>query len=159
MNERKDLMFRDARMGDLTRIVHLLADDPLGAGRERPTAPLPAAYHEALAAIDADPNNRVLTMWRDKDLLGVLQLTYLPNLTHAGRWRAQIEGVRVARTARGEGLGKRLVLRAIEEARHRDCHLVQLTTDKTRPEALRFYESLGFQASHEGMKLRLASEG
>ena len=89
--------------------------------------------------------------------MGLLQLTFLPYLTYCGGWRAQIEGVRIAASERSQGLGRRMLEWAVERARARGCHLVQLATDKTRPQAKRFYETLGFVASHEGMKLHLRS--
>ena len=91
----------------------------------------------------------------DGRLVGVLQLTFIPYLTYMGGWRALIEGVRVSSDARSLGIGRQLIEWAIDRARERNCHLVQLTTDKSRPDALRFYEKLGFKASHEGMKLHL----
>ena len=109
----------------------------------------------AFRAIDADPNNELVVACRGERVVGVLQLTYLPSLTYRGGWRALIEGVRVASGERSQGSGKALFEWAIARARERGCHMAQLTTDKARPDARRFYESLGFVASHEGMKLRL----
>jgi ribosomal protein S18 acetylase RimI-like enzyme len=148
-----DVMFRRATEADLAAIVHLLADDPLGAARESDTTPLPDSYYRAFAAIDADPNNELIVADGDGAVLGVLQLTFIPSITYRGGWRALIEGVRVAAALRSSGLGRALVVRAIERARERGCQLVQLTSDKKRPDAIRFYERLGFVASHEGMKL------
>lgn len=146
---------RRARESDLPGLVKLLADDPLGATREDPTEPLPQAYRAAFAAIDADPHQCLLVAERDRSVAGLLQLTFIPSLTYRGSWRAQIEGVRVARALRSSGLGRLLITDAVERARERGCRMVQLTTDKQRPRALAFYESLGFVASHEGMKLHL----
>ena len=134
----------------------MLADDELGATRERPEAPLPSSYMAAFEAIAKDPNNELVVA----EVAGVapaavLQLSFTPYITHQGGWRATIEGVRVDREHRGSGLGRELVTWAIERARSRACHLVQLTTDKERHAAKRFYEGLGFVASHEGMKLKL----
>ena len=151
------LEFRRARANDLAAIVELLANDPLGAKRERLQSPLPASYAAAFAAIDRDPNQELVVACRDRAVVGVMQLTFLPYLTYAGGWRAQIEGVRIAAQERSQGLGRQMIQWAIERARARGCHMVQLTTDKTRPEAKRFYDALGFVASHEGMKLHLAS--
>ena len=150
---------RHADRAELADIVRLLADDPLGRARERYESPLPAAYERAFDAIDADPNNELVVACCDGTLAGVLQLTFLPNLTYCGRWRAQIEGVRVARAFRSRGVGRRLFGWAIDRARERDCHLVQLTTDRTRPEARAFYAALGFTASHDGLKLHLGGSG
>lgn len=150
------LRFRLATIDDVGAIVGLLADDPLGASREQATQPLPASYFAAFAAIDSDPNNElVVAELPEHGIVGVLQLTVIPYLTHCGRWRALIEGVRVARQVRSLGLGRRLFQWAIERAQQRGCRVLQLTTDKRRPDALRFYEALGFVASHEGMKLDL----
>lgn len=149
--------FRLATAADLPSIVRLLADDALGAQRERLEDPLPAAYLAAFEAIARDANNEVVVAEDEQGAaVAVLQLTFTPHLTHQGGWRATIEGVRVDARLRGSGLGRRLMAWAIDRARARGCHLVQLTTDKQRPEARRFYESLGFVASHEGMKLTLA---
>lgn len=147
--------FRDATRADLAQLIAMLAHDPLGATRERLETPLPAAYLDAFEAIDSDPNHRLIVCEMEGALAGVLQLSYLPNLTYVGRWRAQIEGVRVAAAHRGKGLGRAMLAYAIEQARIRGCYLVQLTTDKKRPRAAAFYESLGFVASHEGMKMRI----
>lgn len=137
-------------------LVRLLADDPLGAQREAATSPLPASYYAAFEAIDRDPNNELIVAeTADSQLAGMLQLTFIPYLTYQGGWRALVEGVRVAAALRSGGIGGRLLQRAIDRARERGCHMIQLTSDKARPDAIRFYESLGFVASHEGMKLRL----
>ncbi|HEY7041003.1 MAG TPA: GNAT family N-acetyltransferase [Methylomirabilota bacterium] len=144
-------VMRRARLDDVPEIVRLLADDPLGAARERYETPLPESYRRAFEAIDRDDNNELIVACQGEQVVGVLQLTFMPSLTYQGLWRAQIEGVRVDAKIRSQGLGHALFEWAIE----RGCHLVQLTTDKRRPEARRFYESLGFVASHEGMKLPL----
>jgi len=150
------LIFRLATQSDLVEIVRMLADDRLGANREHFSEPLLAGYVEAFASIDQDPNNEILVLQdREGTLLGFLQVTYIPNLTYQGRWRALIEGVRVRSENRSGGVGKALMGHAIERARARNCNLVQLTSDKTRTQALRFYESLGFNATHEGFKLFL----
>jgi len=149
------LIIRTARAADLPAVVAMLADDPLGAGRERYAEPLPEAYRAAFAAIEAQAGNAVLVAERAGILLGCLQLVFIPHLTRLGMTRAQIEGVRVARAARGQGIGEALMVEAVARARAAGCGLVQLTTDATRPEARRFYERLGFVASHIGMKLPL----
>ena len=149
------MVFRLANAPDLPRLVEMLADDALGATRERYETPLPHGYHDAFETITRDPNNELLVAESDGLVVGMLQLTYLPSLTYQGRWRAMVEGVRVAREARSGGVGRQLLEHALERARRRDCHMVQLTTDKARPDALKFYEGLGFVASHEGMKLSL----
>ena len=152
-----DVLIRTATQTDVPHIVALLADDALGSQRERLAEPLPASYLAAFRSIEADPNNEVIVVERAGQIVGVLQLTFIPTLTYQGGWRAQIEGVRVSSAARGHGLGERLLRWAIARAEERGCHLIQLTTDKRRPDAKRFYERLGFVASHEGMKLHLES--
>lgn len=146
---------RRATAGDLPAIVRMLADDELGARREDASEPLSADYLAAFSAIEADPNNELAVAVADHRVVGVLQITFIPNLTYRGRWRALIEGVRIAREFRTRGIGRALFEWAIDRARQRACVLVQLKTDKSRPDALRFYERLGFVASHEGLKLRL----
>ncbi len=149
------MIFRRACREDLDAIVGLLADDPLGAKRESYTSPLAESYYAAFEAIDRDPNNELVVVQVEGDIVGVLQLTFIPSITYRGGWRALIEGVRVSSNMRSSGVGTRLFMWAIERARQRQCHLLQLTSDKTRPDAIRFYERLGFVASHEGMKLHL----
>lgn len=150
-----ELTFRQVTLSDLPVIVEMLADDPLGAAREQLSHPLPNAYVSAFAAIDADPNNELTVACVAGRVVAVLQLTFIPYLTYQGGWRGLIEGVRVVQDYRSQGVGRQLIQWAIERAKARGCRMVQLTTDKTRPEALRFYERLGFQATHEGMKLLL----
>jgi len=149
------LSFRLARHRDLPAMVALLADDVLGAGREHPG--VDAAYESAFAAIDADDRNELIVADIAGGVVGCLQLTYIPGLSRHGAERAQIESVRVRADQRGSGTGRRLVAWAVERARVRGCGLVQLTTDKVRVDAHRFYAGLGFVASHEGMKLTLES--
>lgn len=152
----RPLTFRRATRADLPSIVAMLADDDLGSHREAQAAQLPTSYYVAFEAIDADRNQELVIAERDGEVVGTLQLTFLPYLTYQGGWRAQIEAVRVASQYRNEGLGHELFVWAIARARARGCHLVQLTTDKRRHAARRFYEGLGFVASHEGMKLDLS---
>ena len=147
--------FRSARSNDLAAIVALLADDELGATREDASTPLDPRYTAAFAAVTADPNQLLLVADRGGGVVGCLQITFIPGLSRRGMWRGQIEGVRVARGERGSGVGGEMIQFAIEECRRRGCGIVQLTTDKARPDAHRFYAALGFVASHEGMKLAL----
>ena len=147
--------FREAVRTDLVQIVEMLADDALGAARERPGEPADPAYVDAFDAIERDPNNELIVVDADGEMAGVMQLTFIPYLSRTGSWRCLIEGVRIARSHRGRGLGGDMIRWAIERARERRCRLVQLTSDKQRPEALRFYGELGFVASHEGFKLQL----
>ena len=148
-----DLVFRAAEHTDVPNIVRMLADDPLGATREQCDDPLPPSYYKAFEAIDADPNNELVVACKSGDVVGMFQLTFIPYLTYRGGWRALIEGVRVDTSARAQGVGRRMFEWAIARAKERGCHVVQLTTDRTRPDAKRFYESLGFSATHDGMKL------
>lgn len=147
--------FRAATADDLCAIVILLANDPLGSQRETLSDPLDPAYVEAFDAIDADPNQHLQVAEADGMIVGCLQLTVIPYLTYKGGRRALVEGVRVAGSHRGSGLGRSLLEHAIALAREAGCHMVQLTTDKQRPDAVGFYRSLGFVDSHEGMKLHL----
>ncbi len=147
------VLFRDATEADVPTMVALLAHDPLGSQREDPGQRDLGSYRDAFAAIQDDPNHRLIVAESESRVVGMLQLSILPHLTYEGGWRAQIEGVRVAEEMRSRGVGRVLLTHAIDAARERGCHLVQLTTDKRRPEALRFYRELGFEATHEGMKL------
>lgn len=151
--ERGTFTLRRARKGDLPRILALLADDQLGAAREN--ADDPAPYERAFDAIDGDPAHLLVVGEFDGDVVATFQLSYIPGLSRQGSWRAQIEAVRVSELMRGQGVGALMIRWAIEQARERGCSLVQLTTDKSRSAAHRFYERLGFVASHEGMKLTL----
>jgi GNAT superfamily N-acetyltransferase len=152
------LVFRRATRADVDAIVRMLADDPLGAKRETYTVPLPDTYYRAFDAIDHDPNNELVVVESAGRVIGVLQLTFIPYLTYRGGWRALIEGVRIAVEARNSGIGARMFEWAIARARERGCHLLQLTSDKSRPDAIRFYEKLGFVATHEGFKMHLAKD-
>lgn len=147
--------FRMANIEDLNAIVQMLADDELGKLRERYETPLPESYRAAYDAIASDPNNELIVACLGEQIVGVLQLTLTPYLTHQGSWRATIEGVRTASSERGNGIGSQLIQWAIGRAKERGCRMIQLTTDKKRPDALRFYQRLGFEATHEGLKLQL----
>ncbi|PKW08806.1 N-acetylglutamate synthase, GNAT family [Streptomyces sp. 1222.5] len=149
----EDLEIRDATPGDLPAIVAMLADDPLGAQRESPHDLSP--YRAALERLDADPNQHLVVAEREGQVIGTLQLTIIPGLSHKGATRALIEAVRIHSDERGGGLGSRLIEWAVDRSRQLDCVMVQLTSDKTRSDAHRFYERLGFTASHEGFKMRL----
>ena len=155
VDQNQKLRFRAATGADLPAIVRLLAEDDLGAAREHFADPLPAAYRDAFEAMQVQGGNDCLLAELDGELAGCLQLTVIPGLSRLGMRRAQIEGVRVDRRFRGQGIGAALFQHAIDRAREAGCGIVQLTTDKTRPGALRFYERLGFAASHEGLKLAL----
>ena len=144
---------RRATKADLPRILALLIDDQLGAARENPDDLVP--YELAFDAIDGDPAHLLVVGELNSDVVATFQLSYLPGLSRKGSWRAQIEAVRVSEVLRGQGVGALMIQWAIDQARDRGCSLVQLTTDKSRVAAHRFYERLGFVASHEGMKLTL----
>ena len=149
----ENLTLRQAVKADVDGIVALLVDDPLGQSRERPGDP---AYVVAFQALEADFNNEIWVLDAgDGDIVGVLQLTFIPGLSRLGALRAMIESVRVGDAWQGKGVGRWLFEQMIERARERGAVLVQLTSDKSRPDAIRFYESLGFVASHEGFKLKL----
>jgi GNAT superfamily N-acetyltransferase len=150
------LLFRRATRKDIPHLVRLLADDPLGSRRERFADPLPDAYYAAFEELNADPNSEVVVVERDGEIVGTFQLTFIRGLTHMGAARAQVEAVRVDARSRGLGIGARMFEWAVGRARERGCRMVQLTTHVERPDARRFYERLGFVASHVGMKLDLA---
>ncbi|CDM55816.1 MULTISPECIES: GNAT family N-acetyltransferase [Rhizobium] len=148
--------FRPARPSDLTAIIVLLSDDDLGATREIISDPPETRYVTAFEAIEADAN-QLLAVAVDEDdrVIGCLQLTFIPGLSRTGMWRGQIESVRVARDARGLGLGSDFIEWAVARCAERGCGLVQLTCDKSRRDSIRFYAKLGFVASHEGLKRNL----
>lgn len=147
--------FRKANKKDIHSIVRLLADDELGSQRERFEEPLPAAYDEAFEAMELQAGNQIILAVENEKVIGCLQLTIIPGLARLGMKRAQIEGVRVDRNYRGKKIGEKLFEKAISIAKSEQCGMVQLTTDKQRSDAHRFYDKLGFTASHEGMKLIL----
>ncbi|WP_338698357.1 GNAT family N-acetyltransferase [Streptomyces sp. Q6] len=148
-----DLEIRPAAAEDVPAIVAMLADDPLGAQRESPDDLAP--YLAAHARLAADPNQHLVVAVREGRVVGTLQLTVIPGLSRKGATRSVIEGVRVHADERGSGLGTLFIEWAVEESRRQDCQLVQLTSDATRTDAHRFYERLGFVASHVGFKLQL----
>ncbi|NEB93735.1 GNAT family N-acetyltransferase [Streptomyces bauhiniae] len=148
-----DLDIRPATPDDIPAIVAMLADDPLGAQRESPDDLTP--YRAAFERLDTDPNQHLVVAVRDGRVIGTLQLTVIPGLSRKGATRSLIEAVRIHEDERGSGLGSELIQWAVDTSRRLGCHLVQLTSDKTRTDAHRFYERLGFTASHEGFKLSL----
>lgn len=147
------LVMRRATARDVRAIVDLIKDDDLGKLREEAAD---ERHGSAFGAIDRDSNQLLAVGEWDGRIVGCLQLTFIPGLSRYGAWRGQIEAVRVARDLRGKGLGREMMQWAIAECRARGCALVQLTSDKTRADAHRFYEGLGFTASHAGFKLRLS---
>jgi len=146
---------RYAQINDLAAIVELLANDTLGMAREQIDHDTLQDYITAFANISSDSNNHLVVMEHDQQIIGVLQLTILQHLTHKGSKRGHIEGVRISSKYRGHGLGSLLIQWAIDKSRELNCRMVQLTTDIQRPEALKFYQKLGFVPSHHGLKLHL----
>ena len=147
------MIFRKATENDLSKIVEMLADDALGKQRENFQDPLPPAYHDAFSKINQDENQELIVVEEEDEIIGTLQLSFIQYLTYCGGIRAQIEAVRIRKDKRGSGIGKRMFEWAIARAKERNAHVLQLTTDKKRPDAFAFYEKLGFISSHEGMKL------
>ncbi|MDX3103575.1 GNAT family N-acetyltransferase [Nonomuraea angiospora] len=154
MQRSEKALFRAARKEDVPAIVAMLADDHLGAMREGD--PGDERYLAAFERIDANPYDELIVAEQDGEVVGTMQLTYLAGLSRLGAERCQIEAVRVAAAARGQGLGGRMIAWAVDRARERGCAIVQLTSDKSRTDAHRFYDNLGFTASHEGYKLSLS---
>ncbi|WP_411081659.1 GNAT family N-acetyltransferase [Streptomyces sp. cmx-18-6] len=148
-----DLGIRSLADADIEAVVAMLADDPLGAQRESPDDLTP--YRAAFRRLADDPNQHVVVAVREGRVVGTLQLTVVPGLSRRGATRSIIEGVRVHSDERGSGLGTQLIQWAVDESRRQSCQLVQLTSDVTREDAHRFYERLGFTASHVGFKLTL----
>ena len=147
--------FRHARKSDLDDIVRMLADDKLGSQRESYEDPLPDAYVKAFERISDAADNMLIVVEQDDSIVGMMQLTFIPSISFRGGTRLLIESVRVDGPFRGLGMGERMFGWAIDQARERGCFMVQLTTNSERPDALRFYERLGFVASHVGLKLYL----
>lgn len=151
-----NVTFRRATGADLPAIIALIADDQLGKVRDHASMPLDGAYLAAFAAIERDDNQTLAVAERSGAIVGCLQITFIPGLSRRGMWRGNIESVRVAKELRSRGVGRAFFEWAIARCRERGCGLVQLTMDKSRTEASRFYQSLGFVPSHEGMKLSLS---
>ena len=149
------LIFRQAKRADLPVIVRMLAEDDLGSQRERFEDPLPESYYKAFDEIERDSNHELIVAEMDGEVVGSLHLMFLPSISYQGGMRAQVESVRVDSRLRGRGIGSELMKWAIARAKERDAHLVQLTSHRSREDAHRFYERLGFSKSHVGMKLTL----
>lgn len=147
------LTYRKAIKADLAAIIAMIADDELGKTRENYQIPLPQEYHFAFEKINGDEMQELIVVLDSiGEVIGTFQLTFIQYLTYKGGIRAQLEAVRIRKDRRGQGIGKSMFLWAINRAKERNAHVLQLTTDKKRPEALAFYKTLGFKASHEGMK-------
>jgi ribosomal protein S18 acetylase RimI-like enzyme len=151
----QEILFRLATRADLPSIVRMLADDNLGSQRENFEDPLPQSYYSAFEQIDSDPNHELIVAERDGEVIGTLHLMFLPSVSFQGGLRAQVESVRVDKRFQSQGIGSQMMRWSIERAKQRGAHVVQLTTHKTRVDAHRFYERLGFKGSHLGMKLSL----
>lgn len=149
-----DLKYRLATKEDLPEIINMLLDDVLGSQREKMTGELPQSYIDAFEKISKDPNQELTVVELYGKKVATFQLSFIQYLTYQGGMRAQIEAVRTHSSHRGKGIGKLVFEYAINRAKEKNCHMLQLTTDKQRPDAIRFYESLGFVATHEGMKLK-----
>lgn len=150
-----NIIHRRAKLDDLKEIVSLLADDKLGRAREEADDEVAQSYLEAFAKIDSDPNQYLMVLENDGEVIGTCHLTLMPSLTFSGSTRLQIEAVRVNSIIRGQNLGQQMIEFAINWGKEHGATIIQLTTNKERPDALRFYEKLGFKATHEGMKLYL----
>ena len=149
------LTFRAATADDLPAIVALLDDDAQSKGREDASLPLDPRYIAAFEAISADPNQMQIVAELDGEVVGTMQLSFLPGIAFRGSWRGQIEAVRISSTLRGQGLGKQMIEWAVERFRERGCTMAQLTSMSTRTDAHRFYEQMGWNKSHVGFKLKL----
>ena len=150
-----NIFFRPATINDLPDMVRMLADDFLGAQRERFEDPLPESYINAFEEIAADKNNVLVVAEREGEVIGMLQLTFTPSISFQGGKRATVESVRVDKKYRGQGIGREMMLWTVQRARDEGCISMQLTTNAGREDAHRFYRDLGFKGSHLGMKLSL----
>ena len=150
----RDVLVRKMQKADLSRIIQLLSDDELGQSRETLQKSPHDDYLRAFTAINADLNQYLAVFEKNDNIIGCLQISFIPGLSRRGALRGQIESVRVAANFRGNGYGTLMMAWAIEKCRKQGCSLVQLTSDKTRKDAQRFYQELGFVPSHEGFKLQ-----
>lgn len=151
------MIFREATIKDVSSIVKIIASDTLGKQRENYQEPLPKQYLDAFNIINNDANNELIVVEDEKNstIIGTLQLTFIQYLAYQGGLRAQIENVFIDENFRGKGIGKKLFEWAIQRAKEKNAHIVQLTSDKQRPKAIKFYTNLGFKPTHEGFKLHL----
>ena len=154
----KSFTHRKSRIADLPRLIELLLEDELGSSRESRSAAVHENYTKAFHNIDSDPNQYLMVVENGDEIIGTCHLTIMPSLTFIGSTRMQIEAVRVAAKYRGQKIGSWMFDQAISYAKEHDVSIIQLTTNKKRPKAKHFYEKLGFEASHEGMKLYLRKE-
>ena len=151
------LSHRKANINDVKAIVGLLIEDELGASRDHLEEQLDPKYINAFKLIDGDPNQYLMVVEKGAEIIATCHLTLIPSLTFTGSTRMQIEAVRVSEKMRGNKIGEWMVDRAVEYARSNNVGIIQLTTNKKRPRAKNFYEKLGFDATHEGMKLYLTA--
>ena len=150
------MFFRKAVIEDLEAIVEMLADDELGQKRENFKIPLPEVYKNAFDKINNDESQELMVVVdKSNEVVGTMQISFIQYLTYQGGIRAQVEAVRIRKDQRGGGIGRAMIKWAIERAKENRAHVIQLTTDKKRPEAIEFYQKLGFKDSHEGMKMHL----
>jgi len=152
---RNEIRFRLATRADLPSIVRMLADDELGSQREQYKDPIPESYYAGFEQIKDDPNHELIVAELNGEVIGTLHLMILPSISFQGGLRAQIESVRVDKRYQSQGIGSKMMQWTIERARERGAHIVQLTTHRSREDAHRFYERLGFKATHLGMKMSL----
>lgn len=146
--------FRKAKREDIPYIVKMIANDAIAKKREDYRDPLPEAYYAGFERIAADHNQELIVVEDDDhEIIGTMQLSFIPQITYRGGIRAQLEGVRIRHDRRGRGIGKKMIGWAIERSKERSAHLLQLTTDKKRPDSVAFYKKLGFTLSHEGLKM------
>lgn len=149
------LKYRKATIEDLRSIIDLLLEDELGQTRESKMSCLDPRYVDAFHRIDGDPNQYLMVVEGVDEIIGTCHLTIMPSLTFTGKTRMQIEAVRVSEKYRGQKIGEWMMQQAIAYGKERGATIIQLTTNKKRPRAKTFYEGLGFEPSHEGMKLYL----
>jgi ribosomal protein S18 acetylase RimI-like enzyme len=154
-DKKPDVNFRKAKITDIPTVVQLLADDQLGNVREQTGSPLPLFYRDAFEKMARQEGNDLIVTEIDGEIVGCMQLTIIYGISRKGMSRCQIEGVRIASQMRGSGLGKKMMIYAIDYAKSAGCGLIQLTTDMQRIEAQQFYEKLGFVGSHLGMKMSI----
>jgi N-acetylglutamate synthase-like GNAT family acetyltransferase len=152
----ESLIFRKAKQNDLLAVLRLLAQDELGSQREifYPNEIAPC-YNTAFEEIDIDPNQALMVVENSNKIIGTCHLTFMPSLTFQGSKRMNIEAVRIDQAFRNQGIGEWMIQQSIKLAKERGCKIIQLTTNKKRSQAKKFYEKIGFQATHEGMKLFL----
>jgi len=149
------LNYREAEEYEVPILVRMFADDKLGSKREDISEPINKSYVSAFNQIKSDPNNELIVAIHENEIIGMMQLTYIPSLGLLGSKRCVIGGVRVHSRYRGRGLGTKIIKWGIKQSECKGCKIVQITSDKQRPEAIRFYEKLGFKATHEGLRLKI----